>query len=686
LLNALHLRAFQSYYKSFIDSLLAGMQQHFAQHIRHEVSENNSTPVNPIDLTDPKSTAPPTALATILAGLDSLYANSGGTVRLEPKPRILVCAPSNAGVDEIISRVLGSAHYRPGATAGGFIDGYNKNYTPDIVRIGQSDTMREEIKAAIALDVLVEKYLKLTPEQLQARWKHANSAINQTSHDVHRMRHDFKLRYEKLIQQTILNYTAQRLNQAAGVQHPSVEIYSSALQLSELPSPREAVDQKFWVELARLHETKQNASTDAARCKIVLDAYGIVPSSGSGGVAPDQQQTTLNRRERAQAMDGLRLSYLNQAHIVFCTLSGAGLDLLSSLEQPFQALLIDEACQATELSTLVALRHNVAHCILIGDPKQLPATIFMQEDWQGRRFIERSLFERIQQSGHNNEALLQQYRMHTEIRKFPSQYFYNDQLIDGENITAQDSVYKAQQYYKHKLFGPFLFFDVRNDKFAPVNSALLKEFQALLDIKSFSRSYGNVVEAQFVCKLLQKLQQLFPEQYRLLSIGIITFYQQQKAILESILKLLGLGNIEVATVDGFQGREKDIIVVSCVRSVSSTANSSGRSIGFVADIRRLNVSLTRAKYALWICGDASVLSRGSREWRELVDNAKERQLFRNFNNVLHIDPSFLPYPPISANNFDDNNTINHLIKHNTTATNKEQTIQQSDRIIRLGFK
>ena len=103
---------------------------------------------------------------------------------------------------------------------------------------------------------------------------------------------------------------------------------------------------------------------------------------------------------------------------------------------PFSTLLIDEAAQATELSTLVSFRHNLPHVILVGDPKQLPATVFLQKETADRQAIERSLFQRLQSANHPVLPLLTQYRMHAEIRQFPSRFFYEDALMDGANVSS----------------------------------------------------------------------------------------------------------------------------------------------------------------------------------------------------------------------------------------------------------
>ncbi len=101
---------------------------------------------------------------------------------------------------------------------------------------------------------------------------------------------------------------------------------------------------------------------------------------------------------------------LNSAKIVFATLSGSGSDRLSRIPGGFHTVIIDEAAQAVELSTLIPLRYNCKHCILIGDPRQLPATVFSRA--ASKSLYTRSLFSRLQRLKHPLHLLTVQYRMH----------------------------------------------------------------------------------------------------------------------------------------------------------------------------------------------------------------------------------------------------------------------------------
>jgi hypothetical protein len=363
----------------------------------------------------------------------------------------------------------------------------------------------------------------------------------------------------------------------------------------------------------------------------------------------------MKARERERFVDRLQHSYLSEAHIIFSTLSGAGSDLLSNLGRGFDAMVIDEAAQSVELSTLVALRHNVHHCVLVGDPRQLPATVFMSSS-NARRY-ERSLFERLESGGHRVLSLTMQYRMHPEIRRFPSLHFYSDRLEDGPNVLTP--AYN-RPYHHDSRFQPFLFYDVRVPSASTNGSDSSPARHRNGRKSSKSKSLSNETEAIFIVKLIAELERLYSSCVERRDIGVITFYQDQRSVFERLLlsrlperkstastattpaadgsdeKTAGASSstlssttstqsgssnhnrIEVSTVDGFQGREKDIIIISCVRS---------QGMGFVADVRRMNVALTRARHACWVVGDSRAL-RSSPVWRELLSNAEERGLFR----------------------------------------------------------
>ncbi|CAI5724085.1 unnamed protein product [Hyaloperonospora brassicae] len=296
-------------------------------------------------------------------------------------------------------------------------------------------------------------------------------------------------------------------------------------------------------------------------------------------------------------------SLLSKASIIACTLSKAGSGDFLGLKHGFDALIIDEAAQAVELSTLVPIRERVARVVLVGDPKQLPATVKSVVAAKAR--YDRSLFERIAESGVAPSMLRVQYRMHPFLREFPSERFYGGMLTDGPSVMKR--VQKVcSGVYAHTSFQPFLLYDVENSREEDMNG-----------------SKYNRVEAAFCVSLCRNMFSICAEtRINKWSVGFVSPYKEQVRVLRQEITRSGIPasvSVEVNTVDGFQGREKDVIVFSCVRS------SRRGGIGFLRDVRRLNVAITRARYCLYVIGNVSTLMRDE-TWAALIKSARDRKL------------------------------------------------------------
>ncbi|KAE8900129.1 hypothetical protein PF003_g16034 [Phytophthora fragariae] len=294
---------------------------------------------------------------------------------------------------------------------------------------------------------------------------------------------------------------------------------------------------------------------------------------------------------------------LSKASIIACTLSKAGSGDFSELKHGFDALIIDEAAQAVELSTLVPIRERVARVVLVGDPKQLPATVKSVVAAKAR--YDRSLFERIAESGVAPSMLRVQYRMHPFLRDFPSKRFYGGMLTDGPSV--MERVQKVcPGVYAHTSFQPFLLYDVDNSREEDMNG-----------------SKYNRTEAAFCISLCQNMFETCADvRKNKWSVGFVSPYKEQVRVLRQEITKSAIPttvSIEVNTVDGFQGREKDVIVFSCVRS------SQRGGIGFLRDVRRLNVAITRARFCLYVVGNVNTLVRDE-TWAALVRSARDRKL------------------------------------------------------------
>ncbi|KAM7250769.1 hypothetical protein ACFE04_022652 [Oxalis oulophora] len=297
--------------------------------------------------------------------------------------------------------------------------------------------------------------------------------------------------------------------------------------------------------------------------------------------------------------DTIRAAIADEAVIVCSTLSFSGSSIFTKLKRGFDVVIIDEAAQAVETATLVPLANGCKQVFLVGDPVQLPATVISPvatELGYGT-----SLFQRFQSAGYEIHMLETQYRMHPEIRSFPSKEFYDDKLKDGADVLQRTK----RDWHKYHCFGPFCFFDLQESK----------------ESKPSVGSLENVDEVDFVLLMYLKLVTKFPELSSNSQLAIISPYRRQVELLEDRFEKT-IGDkykqvVDINTVDGFQGREKVVVIFSCVRA------NEKKSIGFVSDFRRMNVGITRAKSSVLVVGSASTL-RNDEHWNNLIESAEKR--------------------------------------------------------------
>ncbi|KAL4138591.1 hypothetical protein PRIC2_002096 [Phytophthora ramorum] len=289
--------------------------------------------------------------------------------------------------------------------------------------------------------------------------------------------------------------------------------------------------------------------------------------------------------QRSQSTrQSLEVSFLDTAHIVFTTLSSAGVASLDASAR-YDVLVVDEAAQAVELSTIIPMKFGSKQCVLVGDPQQLSATVFSRNS--GQSLYERSLFERLESCEHPVHMLRTQYRSHPKISDFPRNYFYDGKLQDGDNVKGDD--YTKPYHSLGPAFMPLVFWDLLSSREKAT--------------KSVSRM--NVGEAELAVNLYLTLKNSCPPDAIAGKVGMITPYSQQMEELRNRFRR-ALGEryeqeVEINTVDGFQGREKDIIILSTVRADPKAG------VGFLNDIRRMNVALTRAKFACYVIGKENTL-------------------------------------------------------------------------------
>ncbi|KAL0669552.1 hypothetical protein Bca4012_032256 [Brassica carinata] len=294
---------------------------------------------------------------------------------------------------------------------------------------------------------------------------------------------------------------------------------------------------------------------------------------------------------------------LQSAHIIFCTASGAA-EMSAERTGSVDLLVVDEAAQLKECESVAALQlSGLRHAVLIGDELQLPAMV--QSEICEKAKFGRSLFERLVLLGHNKHLLNVQYRMHPSISRFPNNEFYGGMIADAEVV--QEIIYQ-KRFLLGNMFGSFSFINVGRGK---------EEF-------GDGHSPKNMVEVAVIAEIISNLSKVSSERRMKVNVGVISPYKGQvRAIQERVSSLPSgqLLTLNVRSVDGFQGGEEDIIIISTVRS-----NGNGK-VGFLSNRQRADVALTRARHCLWVVGNETTLALSGSIWGKLISEARSRGCF-----------------------------------------------------------
>lgn len=329
--------------------------------------------------------------------------------------------------------------------------------------------------------------------------------------------------------------------------------------------------------------------------------FNASKGKGGRGISPEKMKSMAQWIEYNQQIDELHdeikrvenkmiRDIIETSDVILSTNSSAALESISKTK--FDVAIIDEASQATIPSVLIPIA-KAHRFILAGDHKQLPPTIISDKAQK----LEKTLFEElIKIYPFKSQLLNVQYRMNSLLMKFPNAEFYNNNLKSDssvDDITINDIINTDGEEEA------MLFVDTSNvDKEGEKH---LKD----------SKSIINKLEADIAVTLANDYLNAGLEET---DIGIISPYADQVKIIQDKTP------VEVKTVDGFQGREKEIIIISTVRS-----NENG-NIGFLRDLRRLNVAITRAKRKLIIIGNIDTL-KANPTYLRLIE-------FARGNNVL----------------------------------------------------
>ncbi|KIY47591.1 P-loop containing nucleoside triphosphate hydrolase protein [Fistulina hepatica ATCC 64428] len=325
------------------------------------------------------------------------------------------------------------------------------------------------------------------------------------------------------------------------------------------------------------------------------------------------------RKEYRQREGGVIRSVLSEAQVVLATCHSAGGSQLRN--HKFDVVIIDEATQAIEAVCWIPI-FKASKLILAGDPMQLPPTVLSitgsGEDkpkditlskssasngplLRPPRSLETTLFDRLERMyGPSIKCMLQiQYRMHESICAFPSNALYSSKLRSDASVAAhvlsdlpEVSSRSHDEDEAEILDTPVTFFDTAGCEY-------FERLEGDGDEGSRCNENETTIVKYWVDKLVSS--GVSPSQ-----IAIITPYQAQVTLLVSLIRPQYGPDIEVGTVDGMQGREKEAVIISLVRS------NDKREVGFLREKRRMNVAMTRAKRHLCVVGDSSTVCHGGR--------------------------------------------------------------------------
>ena len=363
------------------------------------------------------------------------------------------------------------------------------------------------------------------------------------------------------------------------------------------------------------YERRFESHPDYPQLLAIRKAIRELRSNRKKGSESFHQKMDRLRSRAAEIEIRINAELFGEARVIACTLVGSAHRLLEGMK--FGTLFIDEAAQALEAACWIPMR-RASRVILAGDHCQLPPTV--KSIAALRAGLGKTLMERIAENKPEVVTLLKiQYRMNEDIMRFSSDWFYGGQVESAPQIK-----YRSILDFDH----PITWIDTSNEENqitiegedAPEDSASTSSSSAAnqnsdLNFKEqfVGESYGRINKAEAELTLLT-LAEYFTKigKQRVLGdsidVGIISPYRAQVQYLKKLIKKYEFFKpyrrlISVNTVDGFQGQERDVILISLVRS-----NDEGQ-IGFLKDLRRMNVAMTRARMKLIILGNKDTMTK-----------------------------------------------------------------------------
>ncbi|CAN8267582.1 unnamed protein product [Cochlearia groenlandica] len=539
---------------------------------------------------------------------------------LNAKCRTLTCGPTNVSVLEVASRVvkLVSASLKFGNYGFG-----------DVVLFGNEERMKIRDRRDLVNFFIDERVDKLYPCFMPfSGWRATVESMIRLLEDPKGEYNEYLARVNSVKRKNSDSvFKSKRNDQNKNLAEQVVYDFQEYLpkRFNELRKDLDLLFTSLCTHLPTALLSSQAATRMYETVDLIRDAtvlalpYGeglksvLIANKGSGRQVEEYYLKLLRSIPEIFTLPGVSDKHLikelclGHAFLLFSTVSCSARLYTGT---PIQLLVIDEAAQLKECETAIPLQlPGIQHSILIGDERQLPAMVESQIALEAG--FGRSLFERLALLGHKKYLLNMQYRMHPSVSIFPNKEFYEMKIQDAPMVRQRNY---TKQYLPGGMYGPYSF----------INIACGREEYGQ------GRSLKNIVEVAVVADIVASLLQVSKRTKTRINVGVISPYKAQVfAIKDKVQETCrgddagGLFSLKIQSVDAFQGGEEDIIVVSTVRS-----NGVGR-VGFLANRRRTNVLLTRARFCLWILGNEATLTNSKSVWRNLIQDAKERGCFHS---------------------------------------------------------
>ncbi|KAL6899470.1 hypothetical protein ACP4OV_006128 [Aristida adscensionis] len=551
--------------------------------------------------------------------------------------RTLTCAPTNTAVVEVASRVLGLLE-DPSGGGGGGGGGGGRCHLSDVVLFGNEDRM--SVKGSLARIFMNSRIRRLREclspgsgwtQRLSSMLRLLENPLDQYDRYVKEVEALAKKKEEEMKNPDSKKKKGN--DKVTEIQKMSFKAFFTS-KYKQFETDMSNFAKIFCDDLPRSYTSEENFRGMSEMSRLLSgfgrlvqsepDAdgrsrslFGNLVTQVNDGVSFELKEARTACLEKLRQLSdhfdlpeifdnrSIEEFLLQRTKSVLCTASSSYRLFYLQKAQPFDVLVVDEAAQLKECESLIPLQlPGVRHAVLIGDEHQLPATSSRQKQVCEDADFGRSLFERLGSLGQPKHLLDVQYRMHPWISKFPVSSFYGGRIADGTNVLHRN-------YERRHLAGPMY------GSYSFINVDGGSESTGKHD-----RSLINPVEAAAVVRIVQRLFKEAVDTGSRVRVGVVSPYNGQvRAVQEKLGRAYETHDgfsVKVRSVDGFQGAEEDVIIFSAVRS-----NRAG-SIGFLANVNRTNVALTRAKHCLWILGNATTLASGKTIWREIVADAKDR--------------------------------------------------------------